>query len=34
MFNKMDAIEEKLRQGKTIFGTHTVLGGGVTAEIF
>ena len=34
MFNKLDVIEEKLGQGKTIFGTHTVLGGGVTAEIF
>ncbi len=34
MFNKTDRIEEKLRQGKTVFGTHTVLGGSVTAEIF
>lgn len=31
---KIDRIEEKLRQGKVVFGTHTVLGGGVTAEIY
>lgn len=31
---KIDRIEEKLSRGETVFGTHTVLGGAVTAEIY
>lgn len=31
---KIQRIENKLAQGKTVYGTHTVLGGGVTAEIY
>lgn len=31
---KIQRIEEKLQRGETVFGTHTVLGGGVTAEIY
>lgn len=34
MRHRIDSIEEKLKNGKIVFGTHTVLGGAVTAEIY
>lgn len=34
MEHQLDCIETKLKNGEIIFGTHTVLGGAVTAEIY
>lgn len=31
---KIDRIEEKLRRGETIYGTHSAMGGAVTTEIY